>query len=170
MTDLRHLFEQEMRAMAEEGAPFAAEYPEAARMLDQNAVDDRDPYLEQIAPDLAQPLPSVAVVEFALRPEAAEGLSLPAGTRILSEPLADLASPLIFTLTDPVVVDRAKVEAVRVVQGEKGDGYLELELGWDGFDPAPTWPSELDIYLHGDAPVVWALRFALLRRCVTIQA
>jgi type VI secretion system protein ImpG len=200
MTDIRRLFEQEMRSLLEEGVPFAAEFPEAARMLDQKSLDDRDPYverilegtaflmarirqemesdgdplaeqiLEQIAPDLLQPLPSVAVVEFALRPEAAAGMSLPAETRILSEPLEGLASPLIFTLADSVVVHRAKVEAARVVQGEKGDGFLELELGWDELDPAPRWPSELDLYLHGDAPVVWAMRFALSRRTTTTQA
>lgn len=200
MTDLHLLFRQEMRALVEEGAPFAAEYPEAARMLDPRAVDDRDPYverilegtafltarirqemesdgdplaetiLEQIAPDLVQPLPSVAVVEFALRPEAAGAIDLPAGTRILSEPLAGIASPLVFALTDPVLVHRAKVEAARMVQGERGDGFLELELAWDECDPAPAWPAELDIHLHGDAPVVWALRFALLRRTGTVQA
>lgn len=199
MTDLRRLFQREMRALAEEGASFAADFPEAARMLDRAGVEDRDPYverilegtaflmarirqemdsdgdplaeqiLEQMAPDLVQPLPSVVVMEFALRPEAAEGTSLPAGTRIVSEPLADIDSPLIFTLGDPVGIHRARIESARVVQGEKGDGFLELELAWDAFDPAPAWPKSLDVYLHGDAPVVWALRFALLRRANGVE-
>ena len=95
MTDLRLLFEQEMRALLEEGEAFARSFPEAARYLDSANLEDRDPYveritegvafltgqirdlatdsytdldrsmLEQLAPDLIQALPSVSVVRFA---------------------------------------------------------------------------------------------------------
>jgi type VI secretion system protein ImpG len=199
MTDLRRLFEQEMRSLQEEGAQFAAEFPEAARLLDRESVEDRDPYvervlegtaflmarvrevlqsdgdplsealLEQIAPDLLQPLPSIAVVEFALRPEAQCGEVLAEGVQILSDPVEGLASPLVFALSHQVVVDHATVRAAQVVQRDAGDGYLELELAWDDQDPAPAWPDKLDLYLHGDAPVVWAMRFALLRRCAGVE-
>jgi len=199
MTDLRRLFEQEMRSLLEEGAQFAAEFPDAARMLDRDAVEDRDPYvervlegsaflmarvrevllsdgdpmaeslLEQIAPDLLQPLPSVAVVEFALRPEAKEGEVLAEGVQILSDPVDGIPAPLVFSLTHDVVVDRVAVRDARVVQNDAGGGFLELELGWDDADSVSAWPSKLDLYLHGDGPVVWAMRFALLRRCAGVQ-
>src|ERR1035437_3337709 len=45
---LRNLFRQEMRALQEEGAAFAKEYPEAAALLDPARVDDRDPGVERL--------------------------------------------------------------------------------------------------------------------------
>ena len=53
MSDLRRLFEQEMRSLQEEGLGFAKDFPEAAQYLDLPNLEDKDPYVERWTEGLA---------------------------------------------------------------------------------------------------------------------
>jgi type VI secretion system protein ImpG len=197
MTDLARRFSQEMRSLLDEGAEFAESFPEAARWLDPSRAENEDPYvdrltegvafltarireevsedflcehlLEQYAPDLMQPLPSVAVVQFALRGETAYPVVLPPSTPIASEPCEGFPVPFEYRLQHPVAVDWASVSEARVELDNSDRGQLLLSLGWDDFNPANAWPAALSIFIHGDLPVVWSLLHALLRRVATIE-
>jgi type VI secretion system protein ImpG len=197
MTDLARRFSQEMRSLLDEGAEFAKNFPEAARWLDSSLADNDDPYvdrltegvafltarireevpedvlceqlLEQYAPDLMQPLPSIAVVQFSLRAEAAHPVVLPPATPIGSEPYEGFPAPFEYRLHQPVAVDWAFVADARVDIDDSQSAQLILSLGWDDFGPTGAWPAALTIFLQGDLPVVWSLRHALLRRVATIE-
>ncbi len=48
VSQLHRLFQQEMRALQEEGKEFGADFPEAARFLDPGRFEDQDPYVERL--------------------------------------------------------------------------------------------------------------------------
>jgi type VI secretion system protein ImpG len=197
MSDLARHFLQELRALLDEGAEFAKNYPEAARCLDPNRADNNDPYverliegcafltsrireeaqddflyeqlLEQFAPDLSQSLPSITVVQFALRPEAARPVLLSRGTPIVSEPCEGMPAPFEYRLQRDVSVNWASVSEAQIDVDDQNRGHLLLSFRWDDIDPVLTWPADIPIFLHGDLPVVWSLRHALLRRISSIE-
>lgn len=197
MTDLERRFSQEIRSLRDEGTEFARNFPEAARWLDPSRLENDDPYverliegcafltarireeaqddllctqlLEQFAPGISQPLPSVAVVQFSLRPEAARPVHLPLSTPIASEPCEGVAAPFEYRLHQNVVVDWAEVSDARIEIDDLHRGHLILSLHWADLDPVGAWPNELPIFLHGDLPVVWSVRHALLRRVSKIE-
>ena len=198
MSDLRRLFEQEMRALQEEGADFAKDFPEAARFLDFERLDERDPYVERltesfafltarvrealstqqdgltqhllelVAPDLDQPLPSVAVVEFIPRSDFSEATLLPVGSEVVTTAsTGGVKSP--FVLLNPVAIDLVALTSARLEITETNQNILELELVKTSQNKGAPWPETLPLFLLGDSPVVWAVRFGLLRRLAKIQ-
>jgi type VI secretion system protein ImpG len=190
--DLARKFSQEMFALAQEGALFAAEFPEAARFLDAQGLDDRDPYLERItegvanltarirqvagseeldqellamfAPELVQPLSSVSVVRFLPVQPLVRSIDIPAGAVVRSKPVSQSPSGVPFRLLDPVHVTPAKVEAAKMEVDEQGRAHLELVFGWSSKRGTDVWPDRVRAYLLADTPVVWALRYGLCRK------
>jgi len=198
MADLFRLFRQEMRALHDEGADFAKDFPEAARYLDPQSREDRDPYVERVtegaaflisrireldhsredgltrhllelvAPELEAPLPSLAVVEFASRSDTAAIELLPSGTKVLAA-CRDGGGGVRFSLTNSVVIDRMLVAAAKVDDHDEKSGLLDIELARTLVTNSDAWPERLDVFLLADPPVVWTLRYALLRRLATIE-
>lgn len=198
MSDIRRFFEQELMALREEGGEFAKAFPEAARHLVAEDVADRDPYVERmtegiafltariretqeaeqdgltrhlleiVAPELEQPLPSVAVVQFVPRSDFGEPTTLPAGT--IAAAAGDHASiPSLFRLVGPVAIEQVEVRSARLATTDANKAFLELEFAKVAQDKDLPWPDILSMFLLGDAPVVWAMRFALLRRLAGIE-
>ena len=196
MTDLRRLFEQELRALQEEGERFARDFPEAARFLDPASLDDRDPYVERIteamayltgrlrevmdeadrdqddanlamlAPDLVQPLPSVSVVQFMSTHPKQDSLTIPAGAMVRSEPVEGAPEGIPFRLLHPVPLTSMRVASAALSETEKVGASLELKLAWTSQRGNHGWPDSLRFFLYGDAPMTWALRYALRHRVV----
>lgn len=199
MTDIQRIFLQEQRSLAEEGTAFAADFPEAARFLDADRLEDRDPYVERLvegsafltsrvrealeseedgltrhlldllAPELEQPLPSVCVVEFHPRHFFPSETIVPAGSEILSIPVQDTKTRCRFTVNHEVAVQSYGTTAAKLHMTESGATPLELELTSLSGLARGSWPERIPFYLHGDPAVVWAIRFALLRRTARIQ-
>jgi type VI secretion system protein ImpG len=147
--DMSRLYSQEMRALEEDGASFARDFPEAARYLDSADLEDRDPYverlteasanlfarirqsmgteemdrslLEMIAPELVQPLPSVSVVRFHQERPLVAPVTVPAGAMIRSKPLPGCPSGVPFRLLDSVDVTLKVVEPSRWEESERGE-------------------------------------------------
>jgi len=190
--DLARKFSQEMLALAQEGASFAAEFPEAARFLDAGGLDDRDPYVERItegvanlmarirqvagteeldqdllemfAPELVQPLPSVSVVRFQPVQPLIQSIEIPAGALVRSKPVPNSPSGVPFRLLHAVRVTPAKVETANMEIDDRGQAHLELVFGWASKRGTEVWTDRIPIYLLADAPVVWALRHGLCRK------
>lgn len=199
MTDIQRIFLQEQRSLAEEGTAFAADFPEAARFLDADRLEDRDPYVERLvegsafltsrvrealeseddgltrhlldllAPELEQPLPSVCVVEFHPRHSFPSETIVPAGSEILSIPLQGTKTRCRFTVNHDVAIQSYGTTATKLHMTESGATPLELELTSLSGLARGSWPERIPLYLHGDPAVVWAIRFALLRRTARIQ-
>ena len=188
---LRNLFRQEMRALQEEGAAFAKEYPEAAALLDPARVDDRDPGVERLVEAFGYLTARVreatamedAGLEAHLLEMFEEGLDriLPSvlvfqanpghkqiGPVRLRQGLEFKTSGCRFTLGHEVRIDPLKVSQARIELDDRGSSSLEMELRWTGAS-SPKWPDELPIFLHGDAPVVWSLRYGLSRQVEKIE-
>jgi type VI secretion system protein ImpG len=198
MTDIRRFFEQEIMALREEGGDFAKAFPEAARYLDSPSIEDRDPYVERltegvafltsriremqqaehdgltrhlleiVAPDLDQPLPSVVVVQFGVRSDFAEPTTLPAGTTVVAAG-GHATSPSPFRFVGPVAIEQVDLRAARVETTDANKSVLEWEFVKSSQDKDRAWPEALSVFLLGDAPVVWAMRFALLHRLAKIE-
>jgi len=185
-------FVQERRALLEEGREFALEYPEAARLLDPDQVDDRDPYVERLVDGftfltarsreaalaeedgltghllellmgpLEQPLPAVTVIQldpFRMR----EGeVVVEKGTILV--PSDKRTADCRFSATETTVLDHMFVRDAKVETGDQGSARLDLSLGWNSSRTPETWPDRIRIFLHGDAPVVWSLRYGLTCR------
>jgi len=198
VSDLRRLFEQELRSLREEGADFAKDFPEAARFLDQGALDDRDPYVERLiegmafltarvregnehepdgltrhllellAAELEQPLASVAVVELLADSGFVEPSVVPAQSRVGAPDPLD-RSEITFRTLHSTPLDAVRLDAARLETDDARSAHLDLEFSnrIDGL--INPWPDQIPLFLLGDPPVVWALRFALLRRQNRIQ-
>lgn len=199
MTDIHRHFLQEQLGLAEEGKAFAADFPEAARLLDVERLEDRDPYVERlvegsafltariretleseedgltqhllelVAPDVQQPLPSVSVVEFHPRKFHPNETRIEAGSEIRSRPIQFLSTPCRFTLLHEVPVRSVEVSLAKLHLAEDGSTPLELELTSQSTLARDGWSGRIPFYLHGDPAVVWAMRFALLRRIARIE-
>jgi len=193
---LRNLFRQEMRSLQEEGRVFAQEYPEAAGLLDPSRVEDRDPGVERLVEafgvlnarvrqaaameedglaghllkmfedGLDRILPSVLVFQATPRRRRMEAVRLEPGTELKAGGFG--AERCRFTLGHPLRVDPLRIRMARVEIDERGKSHLELELVWSG-RATDGWPDPLPVFLHGDAPVVWALRYGLARRVEKIE-
>lgn len=199
MADIQRLFRQEHRSLDEEGAEFAADFPEAARFLDQGKVEDRDPYVERLTegfafltariretleaeedglthhlldllvPYLQQPIPSIAVLEFHPRRYFPSPTLVSAGAQVRTSPLLETRTPCRFTINHDLPVQSYGTTLAKLHLTESGATPLELEF--TGYSPLSrgAWPDLIPLYLHGDLSVVWAIRFALLRRSTRIQ-
>ena len=198
MSDLRRLFEQELRSLREEGADFAKDFPEAARFLEQGALDDRDPYVERLTEGIAfltarvregsdsetdgltqhllellvaeleQPLASVAVVELLADSGFVEPLEIPAQSPVWATDPHD-QTEITFRTLHPTLVDAVQITAARLEMEESKSVHLDLEFSNCIDDVSYPWPDSIPLFLLGDPPVVWAVRFALLRRQHRIQ-
>ncbi|MEN9307856.1 MAG: hypothetical protein RL173_1788 [Fibrobacterota bacterium] len=199
MADISRRFLQEHRTLREEGREFSSDYPEAARFLDPDNVEDRDPYVERLTesfafltgriretlaveedgltrhlldllvPDLAQPLPSVTVVEFHPRRFHPGPCTVAAGSEVRTATLRETRSPCRFTLNHDVQIQSYGAKSAKLHQTESGATPLELELECHSELARGYWPEHIHFYLHGDPSTVWAMRFALLRRTTRIQ-
>lgn len=186
------LFSQEMRALSEEGASFAADFPEAARYLNPGSLEDRDPYverltegaaslvarirqsagteefdqalLEQFAPELVQPLSSVCVVRFQSGTPLTTVVDLPSGAMVRSRSASGAPGGVPFRLLHPVQVTPVAMESAKWTTDERGESSLELSLRWKSKRGLQIWPDRIPFYLLADAPVVWALRHGLVRK------
>lgn len=198
MERLERLFQQEMRALRTEGGLFADDFPESARFLGShsNHESNQDPYvdrltegaalllarvretliveqdgfskllLEVVAPGLDRALPSVAVVKFPLRSDFSGPARLERGTPIVG---AKGRSGTVFRLCHDVPLEQVAIRASRIDRLESGVDALEIEIAKTSQDKNRHWPKSLPMFLFGDAPVVWTLRFGLLRRLRAIQ-
>ncbi|HXP90888.1 MAG TPA: type VI secretion system baseplate subunit TssF [Fibrobacteria bacterium] len=193
---LRNLFLQEMHALQEEGKAFAQEYPEAAALLDPTRVEDRDPgvermveafsyltarvreasameqdgleghLLELLEDGLDHILPSVVVFQVAARRKFRSSTGLSRGAEFKTP--GSRTSSCRFTLLHDLRIDPVEIVRAQVELDERGTSSLELEFKRadpDGGD----WPDALPVFLHGDAPVVWSLRYGLSRRAAKID-
>jgi type VI secretion system protein ImpG len=194
MTDLHRLFEQEMLALLEEGKSFANDFPEAARFLDRSSLADNDPYverlieanaflvsqirsvakevgdsyshmaLEQFAPELVSPLPSVSVVRFQPTRRLLEPLDVPSRSIVRSKPTAKVPNGVPFQLIHKVRVAPIVVRSAKIVSHENGSGEFTLELVWSSIRELESWPGLVSLFLYGDLPVVWAIYHALTHK------
>lgn len=186
-----------MRALSEEGASFAADFPEAARYLDPSRLDDRDPYverltegaaslvarirqsagteefdqalLEQFAPELLQPLSSVCVVRFRSETPLTTIVDIPAGAMVRSRSASGAPGGVPFRLLHPVQVTPVAVESAKWAADERGESSLELSLRWKSKRGVQIWPDRIPFHLLADAPVVWALRHGLVRKVRLVE-
>lgn len=191
------LFAQEMRALSEEGASFAADFPEAARYLDSSQVEDRDPYverltegaaslvarirqsagteefdqvlLEQFAPELVQPLSSVCVARFWSETPLADVVEIPAGAMVRSRSVPEAPGGVPFRLLQPVELTPLAVESAKWNTDERGESSIELVLRWKSKRGVRFWPDRIPFHLLADAPVVWALRHGLVRKARFVE-
>lgn len=198
MERLERPFQQEIRALRGEGELFAQDFPESARFLGTHGDSelDQDPYvdrltegaalllarvretliveqdgfsrllLEVVAPGLDRALPSVSVVKFPLRSDFSGPGRLERGTAVVG---AKGRSGAVFRLCHDVPLEQVALRSSRIERLESGDDALEIELGKTAQDKSGPWPKRLPMFLFGDAPVVWTLRFGLLRRLRAIQ-
>lgn len=199
MADIQRLFQQELRALSEEGQQFAASFPEAARFLDPRQIADGDPYVERLAeglsfltariretleteddgltrhllemlvPDLEQPLPSLVVVEFEPRLFFPSETALAAGSEVRTHRLFETDTACRFALCHDVPIRSYGVSRAAAQPTDSGTTWLELELETYSELARGPWQERIPFYLHGDPATVWAVRFALLRRVGCIQ-
>lgn len=190
-------FVQERRALEEEGRDFSIEYPEAARLLDPEKVEDRDPYVERLIDGftfltarsreaalaeedgltghllellmgpLEQPLPAVTVTQFEPFRMREGGVVIERGTTLT--PATKETADCRFSTTESLVLDHMSVTDARVETGDQGSAHLDLHLSWESSRTPESWPDRIRIFLHGDAPVVWSLRYGLTRRVARAQ-
>ncbi|MBK9576870.1 MAG: type VI secretion system baseplate subunit TssF [Fibrobacterota bacterium] len=185
-------FVQETRALLEEGREFSVEYPEAARLLDPEKVEDRDPYVERLIDGftfltarsreaalaeedgltghllellmgpLEQPLPAVTVTQFdPFRMREGETV-IERGTTLF--PMDKTTSDCRFSTSETLCLNHLSISDARIETGDQGSAQLELRLAWKSSRTPELWPDRIRIFLHGDAPVVWSLRYGLTRR------
>lgn len=198
MERLERLFQQEKWALRDEGEQFSEDFPESARFLGTHGDSelDQDPYvdrltegaalllarvretlvveqdgfsrllLEVVAPGLDRALPSVAVVKFPLRSDFSSPGRLERGTSVVG---AKGRSGAVFRLCHDVPLEQVAIRSSRIERLESGEDALEIELGKTAQDKSGPWPKRLPMFLFGDAPVVWTLRFGLLRRLRAIR-
>lgn len=193
---LRHLFQQEMRALREEGAVLARDYPEAAGLLDPARTEDRDPLVERMLESFAflsarvrqtvsiddaalaevllelvedgldETLPSVAIVQARNRP----GRPLP--VRVAACEALRLGGPSPrgwrFELRRELVVSPLEIAQAAVEIDDRGRSHVEIELRRPDPERDP-WPDPVVLYLHGDDPVVWSVRHGLCRRTESVE-
>lgn len=191
------LFAQEMRSLAEEGASFAAEFPEAARHLDLQRLEDRDPYVERFvegsaslmarirqaagaeeleasllgmfAPDLLQPLPSVSVVRLRARSPLNETVRIPAGAVLRSKPVEESPEGIPFRLLHDVDLQPCDLAQASWSRDEEDRPWLDLVLRWTSKRGRDPWPERIRFHLHADPTVVWALRHGLCRKTESVE-
>lgn len=198
MERLERLFRQEMRALSGEGEPFARDFPESARFLGADSQDEsaQDPYvdrmtegaalllarireilvveqdgfskllLEVVAPGMDRALASVSVVKFPLRSDFSGPGRLERGTPVVG---AKGRSGTVFRLCHDVPLEQVAIRSARIDKLDSGVDALEIEIAKTSQDKNRPWPRSLPMFLFGDAPVVWTLRFGLLRRLREIQ-
>lgn len=199
MADISRRFLQEHRALREEGTDFATDFPEAARYLHPEALEDRDPYVERltegfafltgrvreameaeedgltrhlldlVAPDLAQPLPSITVVEFHPRQFHPSPVAIPEGAEVRTGVLRETRTPCRFALVHEVPVQSYGVASAKLHQLDSGATPLEIQFESHSELARGTWPERIPLYLHGDPSTVWSVRFALLRRSARLR-
>lgn len=189
-------YAQEIKALGEEGRRFAAEFPEAGKLLDLDNVEDRDPYVERmiesfafltsrsreaidavqdgldqvflglVGGDLEEPLPALMISEFVPRRSLAESVQVPLGAAFESGPARQ---PIHWTLLHDHHVHPLDLLRARISTSETHECVLEWHLGWFSPSPPERWPDRLRFFLHGDAAIAWALRFSLLRRLARVE-
>lgn len=185
-----------MRALQEEGKEFGTDFPEAARFLDSARFEDQDPYverlieanamlvsqirlaamdigasldhlaLEQFAPELLAPLPSVSVVRFQPTRRLVEPQVIPSGSVVRSKQTQQAPNGIPFQLTDQVPLVPVAVRSAKLVSHQDGNGEFRLDLGWTSIRELELWPGVLRFFLQGDLPIVWAMYHALTHRVV----
>lgn len=200
MSDLKRYFDEEMRYLLGAGREYAREFPEAAHALSIAEVEDRDPFVErlfesfafltarvrhtldtqddgmagqlldQAAPGLESPLPSVSILEFVPGSELAEaGHSAPKGAEARSLHLSAIDRSCRFRTTDELTLHPLRIDDFRLNLG--GDGQSRLEIVLTATAPAglAQWPRSLDLFLGGDPKTAWALRHWLLRKTRSVS-
>lgn len=201
MSDLKRYYDEEMRYLLGAGREYARQFPEAAQVLSIAEVEDRDPYVErlfenfaflsarlrqsldnqddgmagqlldQAAPGLESPLPSVAVVEFVPSPDTSEtGRLLPRGAQVQTLHLAGLKGPCRFRTARDMAIHPLRLEQFQVGTGSDGQACLDLRLGCIDAVGMVRWPAALEIFLDGEPSTAWTLRHWLVRKARRIEA
>jgi len=201
MSDLKRYYDEEMRYLLGAGREYAHRFPEAAQTLSIAEVEDRDPYVErlfenfaflsarlrqsldnqddsmagqlldQAAPGLESPLPSVSVVEFNPSPDTSEtGRLLPRGAQVQTLHLSGWKSPCRFRTTRDMAIHPLRIEQLQIGTGSDGQACLDLHLACiDAVGPV-RWPAALEIFLGGEPAAAWTLRHWLVRKVRRIEA
>lgn len=201
MSDLKRYYDEEMRYLLGAGREYARRFPEAGQMLSIAEVEDRDPHVErlfenfaflsarlrqdlddqddsmagqlldQAAPGLESPLPSISVVEFVPSPDTSEtGRMLPRGAEVKTLHLSGMKNPCRYLTTREMAIHPLRIDRFQVGTGADGQACLDLHLGCIDAVGMARWPATLEIHLGGEAATAWTLRHWLLRKVRRIEA
>ena len=201
MSDLKRYYDEEMRYLLGAGREYAHRFPEAAHALSIAEVEDRDPdverlfenaafltarirqrlddqdddmagqFLDQVAPGLESPLPSVALVEFLPGSDTPEaGRHLERGVEIQSSHLPGLERPLRFRTCRDLALQPLRIAEQKMGIGSDGQASLDILLESVDAAAAARWPSALEFHFAGEPARAWTLRHWLLRKARRIEA
>lgn len=121
--------------------------------------------LDQAAPGMESPLAATSMVEFKPRPDTSEsGRQVERGSEVRTPHLSGLRAPCRFRTIRDCTLHLLRLENLGANTGHDGQTGLEFELVALDSSGLVRWPSELDLFLSGDATVAWALRHWLLRK------
>ncbi len=207
--DLRLYYESELAFLHQMGAQFAEKFPKIASRLALEPDKCEDPHVERLIeafaflaarvhmklddefpeiteallsivyPHLVRPVPSMSVVEFQMKPEAAQigtGLVIPRGTQLQSRPVGGV--PCRFrtcseTSLLPFSVTAAEWKSpdrfTPPIRGAEAVAGLRVELGcWPEITFQKLIFDGLKFYLNGQSGLMHVLYELLCSRCVQI--
>ena len=136
-----------------------------------------DALLGMLYPHYLAPVPSMSVVEFLLDPEQGKltsGYLLPTGTQLYSRPIDGTQCRFRTcypTTLWPITLAAVKVQpAERALPGGKPAAIIKLELhSQGGLTFKDLQVDRLRFYLHGEAPLAYALYEMLLNRTYEVR-
>jgi len=158
MYKYREYFEAEMRSLQELAQEFSNAYPEQAKMLSLNTVNDRDPYVErllegtafltaqvrqriedsvpeisetlldQLCPALIRSYPSTAILEFDANMLLVEPVTLSSDEIFTALKVGPEVATCEFTIKSDITVNPIVIEAASVEERVEGGAHISLTL------------------------------------------
>jgi type VI secretion system protein ImpG len=191
---MREYFEAEMRLLREAGKEFAKTYPEQARMLNLEALRDRDPYIErllegmafltaqirqkidddipeisetlllQLWPHLLRPFPSATIMEFNAR------LGQLQETTSIAKGMIVQSQNCKFRTSCAIKLNPLKISDVTILPAKTGGSLIKIYLQTDaGVMLNQLDLSALRLYIHADPALALNLHFALTGQAEQIR-
>jgi type VI secretion system protein ImpG len=204
--ELLRYYERELSFVRQMGAEFASKYPRIAGRLLLEADKCEDPHVERLIqafafltarvhhkiddefpeltdallgvlyPHYLAPIPSLAIVQFALDPTqgmSTSGYPLPKGTALYSRPVDGMACR--FRTCYPVTLWPIQVASVRLDEPDRRGpaqavSMLRLRLQClGGAKLSELKCAELRFFLHGESPLVYRLYELLFNHTLQVQ-
>ncbi|HEY7709914.1 MAG TPA: type VI secretion system baseplate subunit TssF [Candidatus Entotheonella sp.] len=204
--ELLRYYERELSFVRQMGAEFASKYPRIAGRLLLEADKCEDPHVERLIqafafltarvhhklddefpeltdallgvlyPHYLAPIPSLAIVQFALDPTqglSTSGYPLPKGTALYSRPVDGMACR--FRTCYPVTLWPIQVASVRLDEPDRRGpaqavSMLRLRLQClGGAKLSELKCAELRFFLHGESPLVYRLYELLFNHTMQVQ-
>jgi type VI secretion system protein ImpG len=204
--ELLTYYERELSYLRQMGAEFAAQYPKVASRLQLEPGRCEDPHVERLIeavalldarvhlrldddfpeitqallnvvfPHYTRPIPSLSVVEMALRQEATTRVHVPRDTKLISRPVDGV--PCVFRTCYATDVWPIAITAVSWTAADRVDPPLKASnaaaalrvrlecLHGANFQALPL--DTLRFYLNGEPNVVYTLYELVLNNCVSI--